>query len=290
MFQKQLTSVLLLIAVIPVILSVSNVQAQTATTLTTLRTYTTEFTAVSTGFFPIETVSTTSQRMLYSGPFALSGSTAGYGCWAEHFPFPGMPGQVLTGEVSSNAAISFYVMTEEAYSEWAATKKCAVNVPTVLTKEGILSSPINIVIPTDSTYEFLFLNFNKVGPATVDFDVGYLGQASAATIASTILTFSTQTSVLTSTESRLLVYTEQMSSSQSSQETPAPSVEPSIALGVALGIIAVVFLAYIYRHRSVGKQAKISRFIRNKGVCVHCGAKLPRDSILQQMRFRLVVT
>ena len=279
MFQKQLTSVLLLIAVIPVILSVSSVQAQTATTtLTTLQTYTTEFTTMSTGFFPIETVSTTSQRMLYSGPFALSGSTAGYGCWAEHFPFPGMPGQVLTGEVSSNAAISFYVMTEEAYSEWAATKKCAVNVPTVLTKEGILSSPINIVIPTNSTYEFLFLNFNKVGPANVEFDAGYAGQASAATIASTILTFSTQTSVLTTTESRLLVYTEQILSQSSQVQKPIPSLEPTIALGAALGIIAVVFLAYIYRHRTAGKQAKISQFTGNKGVCVHCGAKLPRDS------------
>lgn len=285
MLQRPVIFAVLVIVSLSSIFSIANVQSQTMTTFTSYEASTSPVTSTSVGYVTVGTAYTTSPVLLYSGPFTINAAGTAYGCWYEHFPFSGIGGQVLSININANRAISFYVMTENAYNKWIATNQCVMGVLTLFTREGIQSLQYNLAIPYNSTFEFLFLNFDKVNSATVEFDVGYVGQSASTTMASTILALTTQTvtsqAPVTATETGVLTYS--ASSTELTNPPTLPSLTPYLVV-VVIAIIGIVALLYFRsgNRRAGRQQTKLSQFAKtgkrkNRGgqFCPECGAQLP---------------
>ena len=270
MRQRLLISGILAIALLS-LFSVTNVQSQAATMFTSYETSTSPVTSTSVGYVTVGTVYSTSQVLLFSGPFTLNSPPSG--CWVEHFPLTAVGGQVLAINISSDRAISFYFMTENSYTEWSAKNKCAVAVDTLVAREGILSFQNNVAIPYNSTFEFLFLNFNKAESATVEFDVGYAGQSASTTIASTILAFTSQTF----TSQTILTYS--TTSTQSASASSLSSFASFVPYLVGIFVIAIIgIVALLYFRGGIRKAKKAEKLTSGKNFCIECGNELTPKS------------
>ncbi len=134
--------------------------AQSATTLTTVITTT---------------------KTYYSGPQEIPGKPPDLLCGKIGVPLAGTNGQHVSGLVTSNTPITFYVMPDSVRKGWPFPCKGAPN-GVLIRQEGITSYTFSFDFPQDGTYWFFFLNFLKT-PAEANFElVGPVVVTSSTTV------------------------------------------------------------------------------------------------------------
>jgi hypothetical protein len=273
LFSKWSISILLLLMTLPAFNSASIAPAA-VTTMTSFETHTSVTSSVSYSSYAATTsyVTSTEHRSLYSGPFSIDPTRSAYGCIYDNLPFTVKRGDQIVGQIASNSAIDFYLMSEDQFQLWLNRRRCSVAQQSWIRKQGIVSYSIDWTVPQDGQYEFVFLNFSAQTTADVEFDVGIANSSSTTVIASTVYSFTSQVYVLTSLVTMSSVYTQQVE-------------EPISQYGWLIGVIAaliVVVAAVLYRRRS-RPQPPLPAVREGVGVksemfCRKCGAKIPGDS------------
>jgi ribosomal protein L40E len=243
------------------------------TTVTSLQTYTTTVTSASYGVYSagVTYITSTQKGTLYSGPIPITPTESNYECIYDNLPFTVKRGDHITGQLSSNSSVSFYIMSEDQFKTWLNRRRCPV-VSAWISKEGIISYEIDWTVPQDGQYEFLFLNFSPQKTANVEFDVSLAGSLSVTVLTSTVYSSTTQMFTSTFTGTLTSVSTQQV-------QNPSPVPYVWVVAAVIAAVVAIVAVA-LYRRRSrpaVPSPAATSR-APSEMFCRKCGAKIPRDS------------
>jgi hypothetical protein len=210
--------------------------------------------------------------MLYTGPFTLGSPGSNYGCWLEHFPFTATKGQVISGQLTSSIAISFFVMREDAFKKWDNTNRCDVRVDTMVKKEGITSYSLSLNISNDGQYEFLFLNFSPNTEAQVEFDVGIEG-GSVTTITRPIYSSTSAATVLTVTQTSSFARTEEVSLLQFDSNN-------IFLVAIMAVVVVVIVVGGFVAFRKFSGKGKTGSVTLQKGeiFCINCAAPLPQGA------------
>jgi hypothetical protein len=272
LFSKWAFSILLLLMALPAFNSASPAPLA-VTTVTSSETYTSVTTSVSYGSYAAATSYATSTKhvTLYSGPLTITPTHATYGCVYDNLPFTATRGDHIVGQIASNIAIDFYIMSESQFKSWMSQPRCPVS-QSWIHKQGIVTYSIDWTVPDAGQYEFLFLNFAEQTTADVEFDVGVANSASTTVIASTVYSATSQAYALSSIVTRSSVYTQQVE-------------EPISQYGWLVGVIAaiiIVIVAVLYRRRGRPRSSVPTvpegTGVKSEMFCRKCGAKIPRDS------------
>ena len=138
--------------------------------VTSYQTFTTTFATTKFNYQSITTSVTTSySNSLYSGPFTITPTGQDYCGIYDNFPFTAQKNDVVVGTIASNITVSFYVMSEAQYQSWLTANRCGVYNANLFSG-AITSYNVNYVVPSDGSYEFLFLSEAKTYTAGITFD------------------------------------------------------------------------------------------------------------------------
>ncbi len=180
-------SSLLILAVIALSNSTphSNSQALT-TTLAIVTTVRTEY-----------TTSTENQALpIFSGVITIRADPST--CPFKTLTFTAIKGDRISGILTSNQSINFYVMSEENYAKWDAAPTCEVKAFNPLIDERqILSYSLDMVFLADAKYRIIFMNYSIARTAEIKFDAKI---TRARTVVLPIYFSATLLSVLTLTQ------------------------------------------------------------------------------------------
>lgn len=144
-------SVLMVLAVVPFLLTVPPANSQSLTTITGYSTLVAPFTSTTTGMLTTFTTSYEEYTSSFTSTSYLanpilvalsdSGSLAApgeqYGCEINYGNgFSASEGQVLSGSLTSDNPINFYLMTQSNYDVWRSINYCSVDVPTLIAERA----------------------------------------------------------------------------------------------------------------------------------------------------------
>lgn len=252
--------------------------------VTSYQTFTTTFATTKFNYQSITTSVTTSySNSLYSGPFTITPTGQDYCGIYDNFPFTAQKNDVVVGTIASNITVSFYVMSEAQYQSWLTANRCGVYNANLFSG-AITSYNVNYVVPSDGSYEFLFLSEAKTYTAGITFDASL--NSGASTIAAvTSYSMIEQTLMVTSTGSSSSILLQQ----------PLQNQIASNWLYIALAILGAALLALFVSlrkgsKRKTGTATSVTKQGESKPepqvdlkkstmYCRKCGAKIPRDSV-----------
>jgi len=215
------------------------------TTITTVEVMTTKLTTTRTDYWQTS-YQTLHTLALYSGSIDISGTYDGYGCIYRSLPFNASKGYEISGRLTSNIEISFYLLTASNFGKWLKSGVGCTRVTSPLLKsEGVVLSSFKYVSPNDNDYVFLFLNFYATD-AHVEFEAGIPLPGYSTTSMNVFRSLRTQTLVTTETQSHLRYSTE----TEAFSENYLSQNFPYIALPFAVAIIACLVAYTIWRKKS----------------------------------------
>ncbi len=130
----------------------SNSQALT-TTIAIVTTVRTEY-----------TTSTEIQALpIFSGVITMRADPSS--CLWRTLTFTAIKGDRISGTLTSNKSINFYLMSEENYAKWDAAYTCEVKAFNPLIDERqILSHSLDMVFLADAKYRIIFMNYFSARP------------------------------------------------------------------------------------------------------------------------------
>jgi hypothetical protein len=226
---KEVVSLLLLLAVLPLFFSAPTPHSQTLTTITSLQTITTESAATTTHVITSQIVKTTvltesltttsyyprAKTLYKTSMLLLERTPVGYGCVYHHVAFTAKENEVFVANLTSNLPATFFLFSNEAYKAWKPTHYCEVQ-NTLDEAWQVQQYSSRLTIPSDGTYHLLLENWSRENGIRVSFVaqvVGLVTESSSAVTTSTLLTsHSTRTETYPTTMTRVLtsVWTEEV--------------------------------------------------------------------------------
>jgi hypothetical protein len=233
---KFATSLILLL--IPLLLMASQtVQSQEYTTTTTL--------ATSTVAVGTQTLTTTQPqtRPIFSAPVTIPPTHGVCGIFFVQ-PFNATAGDVLTGTMTSDSKVDFYLMTDTAFQAWGrqvvAGGTCTPG-SLVLSQQATTSYNFTTSIPSNGVYQLVLNNLSH-STVTAQLTVG-LTVATPTIATATVYSTVTQENVLTI-----------MQTSMQSTGGPTSGTMPLIVVALIVVILAVVvYAARKKRHHPASK-------------------------------------
>lgn len=225
--------VVLILLMLPLLAVAQNVSGQAYFTQTTTTIVTNSLVQTVTQASTV-TSNVSQSQPIFSSPLTLPPT---HGVCGTYFvqPFNATSGTVLTGNVTADNKVDFYVMTDKAYQDWShkivAGGDCTP-ASLVLSQKGTTSYNFTLQITTDGLYQIVL---NNLSTSTVNARLkAALLTSAPATVTVVTYTTSTQPSVET-----LTLITLQQAPSQSGDNT-------SLLFG-ALIIVIIIVIAIIAR-------------------------------------------
>ena len=159
-------------------------------------------------------------------------------------PFNATVGDVLTGTMTSDSKVDFYVMTDTAFQAWShqvvAGGTCTPASP-VLSQQGTTSFNFTTTIPSNGVYELVIDNLSH---STVN------GQLTAAlTVAAPAVVTATVYSTVTQENIQTVMQT-------STQNTGSPTSGTMPLIVVALIVVILAVLIYAARKKRLHAASK----------------------------------
>jgi hypothetical protein len=161
-------SLLILLAIMPMIFSISDQNTSSRTiSFTATTTESGVSTVTSTAIVTTQVFVTDVQfNTLTARSLSLSPTRGVYGCFYDSLPFSATKGQRILGSMKSNEAVSFYLLSENAFNAWVSGGKCSVE-NDLARQENADQYALDVVVPADGKYELLFLNFASATSARI---------------------------------------------------------------------------------------------------------------------------
>jgi len=111
-------------------------------------------------------LSTQVQMQTYSTPFVVDATYGRYGCIYKTLRLTANEGDQISGQITSNSEISFYVMSSNDYRTWVNENLCSVR-SSFLGEREVTSLLLDMIAPYTGEYVLLFLNSSIATPANV---------------------------------------------------------------------------------------------------------------------------
>jgi hypothetical protein len=247
---RKFSSILLLLAFIPLLGLVPLSNSQSYTTITNQSTTTTQATFTQASQYPIATTTMTStaKESVYDGSFVLKGNGVRYCYVSSRVHFEAMKGQQVLGTIqtSNPNTLTVYLLSDKQYSIWLSNSYCdpsdSGTTSVLRSSDRVSSYTVNLIVPADGTYTFLIENFSPNDSTVTVSIVKSYPQAITSTI------YSTQTSFLVYTATRTLNFA-------STQELAAPtSLQGDTLIIAVIAVVAIVALVVGYVALSKRKQ------------------------------------
>jgi hypothetical protein len=90
--------------------------------------------------------------------------------WDRYIHFPAQEGQHLISTIESNSSIDFYVLTKADYDSWNGTSCDLSEISSPLVNQiRITHYLLNVTVPSDGTYYYVFINRSPDKAANVTF-------------------------------------------------------------------------------------------------------------------------
>jgi hypothetical protein len=217
--------------------------SQTVTTFTSVGTTTSSFTNTVTSSFPVQTsyLTSTQQQTILAETFTIDAPSPNH-CYYYAYHFTGAKGDHITGQMSSTVPVNVYMMTEKSYDTWEAEGRCQVTVSTII--NTVVSNPkaIDKILPADGTYYFVFVLYEAVAPADVQFYI--LGPSTTFTLTSTAYSATMQTFVAAATLTATNIYTTEV------PQSALGSIDPMLLGAIAVVVVIIIVGFILYRSRS----------------------------------------
>jgi hypothetical protein len=250
---RQGIMILLLLAIVPTMLTIQQAYSQSVVTSTTV------YTATSTLYAQTSTIVASS---------VTTGARKARYCFYDYVYGDLNSGEKLSGSLSSNVKINFYIMTEQQ-AQFLPGFECDSIPPHLLAKLDVVSYSFEWAAPQDGRYYFVIWNPRvsqsyvyslalwKSSTATFTFySTSYPMQASASPTTSFYTSPSPNTSLQVSSNS----------------QWPSQAVLLTIGLVVGIAIVGYALLRSLRSGGSKAAQRASTQF------CINCGASLPAGS------------
>ena len=263
---RQLTSALLLLAALSASAMMPSGVGQSLTTF--LETVTTQVEVTGTVTSTVgstQGLSTQVQMQTYSTPFVVDATYGRYGCIYKTLRLTANEGDQISGQITSNSEISFYVMSSNDYRTWVNENLCSVR-SSFLGEREVTSLLLDMIAPYTGEYVLLFLNSSIATPANVVLVFVSLSQT-VTTISLPVV------SAFLLTETYLTTHTLE---EVRPVETWPLFDEYAILIAAILGLIVVLL---VLQRRSRKKITAVTIPARPAPItgkfCGNCGAPLP---------------
>jgi len=199
--------------VLPSVGSQSHVIFTTQVSSTQLGTYTVGSSVI---------VSISQPQLLINRSFTVYSTTGtSFSCETTSFTFNGNRGQYVSGNLTSNIAIGFYIMTDASYQSWSKLGNCGSVPGAIGSRQSTMAYGFNVALPDSGVWDIVLVNSSNTRNAS-GFLVAYLTSGTFISTKSLLSTL-TQTIPVESTTIK--------------QEATVSSY----SLYLIVGIIAVVF-------------------------------------------------
>jgi len=291
MSRRVVVSLLLLVAILPLLGLLSSAPETHGQAFTTITTYTTKPTTITSArvtIIPLTSTTTvtrsdmttsslTPPRKLFSETLVITKPRPKY-CNVDTRAFSAKKGEVISTNIESSSEFSLYLFTEKDYKKWQKTGHCSPGEVSDFTGAfGITSYNEQLVMANGDWYRFVLINYGP-GSAVIKFKAEIVGVAYETTFVVTSqvvsLRYSTDTLTLTTVATGTVVRTEQVGF-QLGQNSLL------IVVVVVVAVVAVVAV-FVLRRRAHGKSvaavptgAPVESQLAAKRFCISCGAELP---------------
>jgi len=268
-----------------------------------LQTVTTMVTSTSSGPTTVGTsylTQTVSLPPLYSTTMSFDSVHQGSLCYTQQLAFTAQGGQHVTGYLKATQPITFYILSDDAYTTWKTEGSCSVAEDIIFSQQGSESVTIDVPIIKDGKYHFLFVYFSHGVNVLIDFYAN-TGQSTISTVLTPILGTATQVLVFTST---LTLFSTSYGTGTGSPQSFSLGLNNPLILGIlAVVVIGAVLAFFLMRRKrpqiaapSVPQPAairptspRVSEIPKVKEAppaprpspergfkhCMHCGATIP---------------
>jgi len=243
--KRILASCLLLAGILASFSSLAGVgpQAGILQTITTLVTTTNSGpTTVGTSYL----TQTVSAPPLYSTTMSFDSVHQGSLCYTQQLAFTAQQGQHLTGHLKATQPITFYILSDEAYTTWKTEGSCSVAEDIIFSQQGSESVTIDVQIVRDGKYHFLFVYYSHGVNVLIDFYAN-TGQLTISTLVMPIL--GTATQVLVSTSAQTLFSTAYGTQTVESPQSFSLGLGNPLILGILAIVVVGAVLAFILMRR-----------------------------------------
>lgn len=247
MFRGKITIALLVLLIIPLLTAAKTAEGQSYTTVTTVVTENVTHNEVSTVTVATSTISSAGpqSRLIFSGAVTIP---ATHGVCGQYFvqEFNASAGTLVSGTVTSDTAINFYLLTDASFHAWThqivAGGTCTPANPLLIT-QSVSSYNFSATITSDGKYDMVL---NNLSHSAANAELNAISTSSISSLV-TLLLYSTltQSSVLPMTYTSIQVQAVQPPSDLSSNS-------PTLILGALLAVIIIAIILYRRKTKSRG--------------------------------------
>ncbi len=234
-------TILLLLAVVPLLTIVPDAGSQTFSTITNVSTATTQATFTQESQYPVATTTVTStfRESIYDNTLGQGGVGVHQCDVAAPIQFNANKGQLIHGGIQSSIpnSLTIYVLSDQQFKVWASRKFCSpedAGTSSLVSSDKVTSYNLDWTVPEDGTYWLIIETYSSDVAVVTATIAKYYSQAVVSTI------YSTQNSLLLLTATRTVT-------SLSTQEIAASSpIEGNTMVFSALAAIIIIGVAVAY--------------------------------------------
>jgi hypothetical protein len=169
------------------------------------------------------------QQQLINQPFTVLSTTGtNLQCELWNFTFTGNQGQYVSGNLTSDSPVGFYIVQETSYQNWLKQGSCGSATDTIASQQFTVSYSFNAALPNSGRWVIVLINSSSTRNA--DGSIAAYVASEAYTVTQVMLSTITTTGMTETTPT-------------ASTGVPGFPVE-SILVGVTVGLIAILVLRF----------------------------------------------
>jgi len=192
-------------------------------------------TTTATSSATISTSLSPRQQLINQSFTVLSTTGTNLQCELWNFTFTGNQGQYISGSLTADSPVSFYLVQDANYQNWLKQGTCGSATEAIASQQLTMSYSFNAALPNSGKYDIVLVNSSNTNNAG-GFIAAYLsstGYTMTEVIQSTITTTGVTTGTTETTQPTSAVST----------NIPGFPVE-SILAGITIGLIAILILRF----------------------------------------------